>query len=190
MAPKSEFMGEKVEEVSRIVFAGFGGQGILFLGKLLAYSGLIEQREVSWIPSYGPEMRGGTANCHVVISPFEIGSPTVSVPDVLVAMNRPSMERFVKDIKPGGYLFYNSSLIDVKPSRADIKIIAVPANEIAESLGDPGIANVVMCGAIVENTSVVQMKSIKMAMEKIVSSARVHLLELNHKALEAGRKCC
>jgi 2-oxoglutarate ferredoxin oxidoreductase subunit gamma len=188
MAPKSEFMGEKVESVSRIVLAGFGGQGILFLGKLLAYSGLIEQREVSWIPSYGPEMRGGTANCHVVISPFEIGSPTVTVPDVLVAMNRPSMEKFIKDIKPGGYLFYNSSLIDVKPERDDIKIIPVPANEAAEKLGNPSIANVVMCGAIVKNTAVVQMDSIKKGMEKIISASRQHLLDANVKALEEGMK--
>lgn len=188
MAPKREFMGETVESVSRIVLAGFGGQGILFLGKLLAYSGLIEQREVSWIPSYGPEMRGGTANCHVVISPFEIGSPTVSIPDVLVAMNRPSMDKFINDIKPGGYLFYNSSLIEGKPEREDIKIIPVPVNEIAEKLGNPSVANVVMCGAIIKNTEVVQFESIKKGMAKIVSGARKHLMDINIKALEEGMK--
>lgn len=188
MAPKTEFMGEKIEQVFRIVFAGFGGQGVLFAGKLLAYAALIEKREVSWIPSYGPEMRGGTANCHVVISPFEIGSPTVTVPDVLVVLNRPSMERFERDVKEGGIMFYNSSLIDIEPKRGNIEAIAVPASGLAGELDNISIANVVMCGALIEKTRMVSFESVRKAMEKCVSSSRKHLIESNLAALEKGKE--
>jgi len=186
MAPKTEFMGEKVEQLSRIVIAGFGGQGVLFTGKLLAYAGLTEQRQVSWIPSYGPEMRGGTANCHVVISPFEIGSPVVTVPDILVALNRPSMEKFEPDVKPGGFLFYNSSLIDLEHKRDDITYVGLPASEIAEEIGAGQIGNVVVCGALVAKTGIVQFESLYKALEKCVSKSRMELMELNRKALEKG----
>jgi 2-oxoglutarate ferredoxin oxidoreductase subunit gamma len=186
MSPKTEFMGEKVEQLSRIVIAGFGGQGVLFSGKLLAYAGLAEQREVSWIPSYGPEMRGGTANCHVVISPFEIGSPVVTVPDILIALNRPSMEKFEADVKPGGFLFYNTSLIDLKPAREDITYVGIPASGIAEEVGNPQIANVVVCGALVARTGIVQFESLLKALEKCVSKSRMDMMEMNRKALDKG----
>ena len=126
-----------------ILCAGFGGQGILFLGKMIAKAGMIEDKEVSWIPSYGPEMRGGTANCSVVVSDKKIGSPVVCKPTILVAMNRPSLEKFEVDIKPNGILLYNKTLIEVAPKRTDVQIKAVNVTGIASELGNVKLANVV-----------------------------------------------
>ena len=130
----------------RMIIAGFGGQGVLLIGQLIAYAGMLADKEVSWMPSYGPEMRGG-ANCAVVVSDEPVASPKVEEADLVIAMNRPSMELFEKALVPGGVLIYNSSLIDVKPTRQDIQVVAVPCNDIANDLGSLRSTNMVMLGA-------------------------------------------
>lgn len=169
------------------IFAGFGGQGVMLMGQLLAYSGMYEGKNTTYVPSYGPEMRGGTANCSVVVSDELIGSPVISEPNIVVAMNRPSMERFEGMIKSGGILFYNSSLIDVKPKRTDIKVIAVPANEIATEIGNSRVANMVVIGAILKSTSIVHMDTVmKVLQEKVLTGKKKDLVEINRKAIEKG----
>ena len=133
-----------------MVFAGFGGQGVLFAGKVVAYAGLIEGRELSWLPSYGPEMRGGTANCSVCLSDEAIGSPLVTNPNVLVAMNRPSLDKFVNDVEPGGVILLDSSLIDVQVERDDVTVCYVPASKLAEENGLKGLANIILVGKLFE----------------------------------------
>ncbi len=121
--------------IQRIIFAGFGGQGVLFAGKTVAYAGMDKSLEISWLPSYGPEMRGGTANCSVTVSDMPIGSPIISKPDVLIAMNKPSLEKFMNMVEPGGVIVYDSSLIDTKITRDDVKVAAIPAKKIADEAG-------------------------------------------------------
>lgn len=134
------------------IIAGFGGQGVLLLGQMLAYAGMLEGKQVSWMPSYGPEMRGGTANCTVVISDEEIGSPVVSQPSCVIALNLPSLDKFEPMVKPGGLLLINSSLVDREPRRDDIKAVALPATEIASELGNIRVTNMVALGALVQLT--------------------------------------
>ena len=134
------------------IFAGFGGQGVLLMGQLLAYAGMMEDKEVSWLPSYGPEMRGGTANCSVVVSDAEIASPVVNHADAVVIMNQPSLEKFEKMVKPGGVLIYNSDLVTYKNPRTDVKVIPVPANSVAAEMGNDKVANVIALGALAEAT--------------------------------------
>ena len=131
-----------------IVFAGFGGQGILFAGKVVAYAGLIEGRELSWLPSYGPEMRGGTANCSICLSDEPIGSPLVTNPNVLIAMNRPSLDKFVNEVEPGGTILLDSSLIDERVERDDVTVFYVPASKLAEENGLKGLANLILVGKL------------------------------------------
>ena len=131
----------------QIILAGFGGQGVLLAGQIIAYAGMNEGKNVSWLPSYGPEMRGGTANCNVVVSDEEVGSPVVVEADCLIVMNRPSLEKYEKDLKPGGLLLLDSDLIEIEPTRTDIKVIKVPANSLAEQAGSIKAANMVMLGA-------------------------------------------
>ena len=133
---------------TEIIIAGFGGQGVLFCGQLLAYAGMDEGKEITWIPSYGPEMRGGTANCTVVISDEEIGSPFVHNPQAVIAMNRPSLDKYEDLVKPGGFLVINTSMTDRKANRKDITVIEIAANEKAEELGDQRMANMVLLGAL------------------------------------------
>ena len=135
---------------TRILFAGFGGQGILFAGKFLAYKGLIENKEVSWLPSYGPEMRGGTANCSVIISDEPIGSPIVSDPDVLVVMNLPSLDKYEDSVVSGGKIFVDSSLVDRKVKRDDVDVYYIPATKIAEENGIPTLANMIITGKVIK----------------------------------------
>lgn len=168
------------------IFAGFGGQGVMLMGQLMAYSGMYEGKQVSWFPSYGPEMRGGTANCSVVVSDEPVGSPVISEADILVAMNRPSMEKFENSLKPGGILFYNSSLIDVKPTRTDIKVIAIPANDIATELGNAKVANMVVMGAILKATGIVELETVMSVLKKTMTGKKQDLLPLNRTALEKG----
>jgi 2-oxoglutarate ferredoxin oxidoreductase subunit gamma len=169
------------------IFAGFGGQGVMLMGQLLAYSGMYEGKNVSWFPSYGPEMRGGTANCSVVVSDDPVGSPVISEPSILVAMNRPSMEKFEEVLKTGGTLFYNSSLIDVKPKRTDIKVVAVPANDIATAIGNSRVANMVVIGAILKSTGIVQIDTVmKVLQEKVLTGKKQDLVAINRAALEKG----
>jgi 2-oxoisovalerate ferredoxin oxidoreductase beta subunit len=175
---------ERRYENPSIKAAGFGGQGILLLGVGLAQAGMMEGYNVSWIPSYGPEMRGGTANCHVHISEKPVGSPVVSFPSVLVAMNRPSLEKFEKDVQEGGLIIYDSSLIDIKPSRSDVEIIDIPATKIADELGNTRIANMVILGALVGYTNILHKDTLIATLNHIISRKR--LIDINKKAVEKG----
>ena len=166
--------------------AGFGGQGIMVMGQVMCYAGLDEGLHVSWFPSYGAEMRGGTANCQVVIDKEEIGSPVIGKPDVVVAMNNPSLLKFESTVKPGGKLFINSTLVDRKPTRTDIEIYHVPGNEIAMKLGNARVANMVILGAMLEKTKVVPQDAVMKALEEHLPKRHHHLLPVNRQALEAG----
>ena len=168
------------------LFAGFGGQGMLLIGQFLAYAGMIEGKHVSWLPSYGPEMRGGTANCSVVISDKPIASPVITKATCVVAMNRPSLDKFEDTVRAGGTLIVNSSLIDVKSKRDDINVFYVPANEIAEELGSTQVANMVILGAYLELSKCVQLDSILEALLNKLGKKRAHLIEANKQAIEAG----
>lgn len=168
------------------IFAGFGGQGVMLIGQLVAYSGMHAGLNVSWFPSYGPEMRGGTANCSTVLSDGVVGSPIVSQPDALVAMNRPSLEKFQKAVKPGGVIVYNASLINIKPDRSDVRVIAVPANDIAAELGSDKIANMVALGALIQATGAVTLDDIMASLKKVLPEHRHNLLPLNEQALKRG----
>jgi len=172
-------------EEARFKIAGFGGQGVLLLGMLLSTAGMLARRQVSWIPSYGPEMRGGTANCSVTLADSEIGSPLIEHPTVLVALNGPSLERFAGDVVPGGRIYYNSSMIEKPPDRADVKTIAVPANEIADRVGSPKVANMVVLGAMLADGCAVSREAVLAALPLVVKS-RTDLLELDRRALSAG----
>ena len=173
-----------------LIMAGFGGQGIMFAGQLLAYAGMLEDRCVSWIPSYGPEMRGGTANCSVVVSGREISCPMVSTPTILLALNMPSLEKFEPTVVSGGIIIYNSSLASRPPARNDVEVVAVPANQIAEELGNSRITNMVILGALIQKTALINMKSVFAALEKVLPEHRHHLIGLNRQALEAGAEYC
>lgn len=170
----------------QILIAGFGGQGILFSGKFLAYEGLIDGKEVSWLPSYGPEMRGGTANCSIIISDNKIGSPIVDKPDVLIAMNGPSYDKYINEIKPGGQVFVDSSLIDRKCDRDDIDAYYIPATQIASDDNMNGLANMIMLGLFIKHTDVIPKENIEKAMKKVVSAKKQNLYDLNMKAVEVG----
>ncbi|MBC5648087.1 2-oxoacid:acceptor oxidoreductase family protein [Christensenella tenuis] len=170
----------------QIILAGFGGQGVLLAGQIIAYAGMNEGKNVSWLPSYGPEMRGGTANCNVVVSDEEVGSPVVVEADCLIVMNRPSLEKYEKDLKPGGLLLLDSDLIEIEPTRSDIKVIKVPANSLAEQAGSIKAANMVMLGAYNACAHVVQNKTIIECLEKIMGEKKAHLIPMNEQALELG----
>ncbi len=169
-----------------IIFAGFGGQGLLFAGKLIAYGGMIEGKEVSWIPSYGPEMRGGTANCSVRISDMPVSSPVVSNPDYLIVMNTPSYTKFIDSVRPGGKVFIDSSMIDEKCNRTDIDCFYIPATELAHDNGVDGMANIVLCGKLLKETGVIKTESVENALRKIIPESRKALVELNLKAVKIG----
>jgi 2-oxoglutarate ferredoxin oxidoreductase subunit gamma len=171
---------------TEIIFAGFGGQGVLFAGQLLSYSAMEYGREVTWIPSYGPEMRGGTANCSVVISDEEIGSPFVSTPTAVIAMNLPSLDKYEKMVKPGGVVIVNSSLIKRKPTRTDIKVVRLPANEIAEKIGNLRVTNLVMLGALVQALGVIPLEVVEAAIEHHTPERHKRFLPLNLQALRQG----
>jgi 2-oxoglutarate ferredoxin oxidoreductase subunit gamma len=171
-----------------IIMAGFGGQGIMLMGKLLTYAGMKEEKEVSWMPSYGPEMRGGTANCTVIISDKKIPSPMSSKPDSIIVMNLPSLDKFLPKVKSGGTIFMNSSLIEEEVTRDDVKVIKVPANETANEIGNSKIANMVMLGSFVEEKKIVKPETVKDSLEKVLSARNQKLIDLNVKALEKGKE--
>jgi 2-oxoglutarate ferredoxin oxidoreductase subunit gamma len=171
---------------TEIFVAGFGGQGVLFAGQLLSYAALGEGKETTWIPSYGPEMRGGTANCTVVISDEEIGSPMVRYPQAIIAMNLPSLDKYEKALKPGGLLVINSSIIARHAERTDINVVEVPANEIAEQLGDKRMTNMVMLGALLANLPVLPVSAIEKALEEHLPARHKRLLPMNSEALKKG----
>jgi len=169
-----------------IRMSGFGGQGVISAGILLAQAGLLEGKNVSWFPSYGAEMRGGTANCSVVIATEEVASPIVSRPETAIVLNEPSLTKFEPMVRPGGLLIINSSLINSKPKRTDIKIAYVPCNAIAQELGNIKVANMVALGAFAGLTGAVSVESIGRALPKVFKRARPEILELNIKALKKG----
>jgi 2-oxoisovalerate ferredoxin oxidoreductase beta subunit len=168
----------------RVKIAGFGGQGILVLGLVLADAGMRQGYQVSWLPSYGPEMRGGTANCHVILSDLKVGSPLVSRPTVLIAQNRPSLERFEAEVVPNGIIMYDSSLIDVEPKRKDVRVVPVPAAKLADELGDTRVSNIVTLAALMEYTGVVSKEAVLQAIPATLP--RKEFIELNIKAVEKG----
>ncbi len=176
----------KGNKVNTILLAGFGGQGVLTMGQFLAYSGMLEEKEVSWVPSYGPEMRGGTANCLITIGDEEIDSPIFESPDAAIVMNRPSLDKFENRVRPGGFLLADSSMIDRPIQRGDICSYAIPANEIANSLGNIKVANMVLLGALLELTNVIKRDSLIECLQKVLSSSKQQLLDINRKALEKG----
>ena len=170
---------------AEIVIAGFGGQGVLFAGQLLAYAGMAEGRHVTWIPSYGPEMRGGTAHCTVIISDEEIGSPLVRHPQIALVLNPPSMEKYAPQVKPSGWLIVDSSLVVERSGRADIHEVDVPAKDMAAELGMPQAANVVMIGTLLAETGVAQVETV----ERILTERFAHkpdVAEANRQALRLG----
>lgn len=170
----------------KILIAGFGGQGILFAGKFLAYIGLNEDRQVSWLPSYGPEMRGGTANCSIILSDTPIGSPIVDKPDILVAMNTPSLDKYVNEVVPGGTIFVDSALIDKKVERTDIDVVYIPASTMATENNLQGLANMIITGAIIKKCNITSFENTEAALEKVVPPTKVKLFEPNKKALTLG----
>ena len=170
----------------KLIIAGFGGQGVMAMGQLLTYSGMIEDKNVSWLPSYGPEMRGGTANCSVILSDEPVGSPVVTDSTASIVLNKPSLDKFENSVVPGGKLFINSSLIDKKSVRNDIDVYYIPANEIAIELGNDKVANMVMLGAFLEATKLVDIESILKAFTKVFGENKAHLVPLNKEALEKG----
>ena len=173
-------------EPLNLLLAGFGGQGLLFAGKLIAQAGLIEGREISWLPSYGPEMRGGTANCSVCLSDEPIGSPLVLEPDVLIAMNQPSLDKFIGDVAPGGMVIVDSTMVAHVPERADVTVLEVPATRLAEEAGLKGLANVILVGRLLKEIGFCGVEALDAAIVKSVPPKRAQLLEPNRRALEIG----
>ena len=174
-------------KTTQILIAGFGGQGILFAGKFLAYKGLLEDRQVSWLPSYGPEMRGGTANCNVILSDEPVGSPIVTDPDVLIVMNFPSLQKYVDTVVPGGQIYVDSTLIHEKVARTDVEVYYIPATQIASDAGVGNLANMVMMGSVLKNNRSLSFDGAESTTARLVPPAKAHLVELNMKALQAGR---
>ena len=174
-------------KTTEILIAGFGGQGILFSGKFLAYKGLVEDLQVSWLPSYGPEMRGGTANCSVILSEMPVGSPIITTPDVLVAMNLPSLQKYVDTVAPGGQIYVESSLIDVKVERTDVEVFYIPATQLAKEAGISTMANMIVMGALLENHPELSFEGTEAVVEKLVPASKAALKELNMKALSLGK---
>lgn len=173
----------------RILVAGFGGQGIVSMGKMLAYAGMREDKHVSSLPSYGPEMRGGTANCSVIISEREIASPFISHPDTLIVMNQASLDKFSKLVLNDGLIIANSSLVKVnRNTRTKIRVVGIPANDMAIELGNLKVANMIVLGAFARETAEVKLDFLKAALEKILPPRRHNLIPINVKALERGFK--
>ena len=170
----------------RIVVAGFGGQGVLLIGNILCHAGMDEGKNVSWLPSYGPEMRGGTASCSVTISDSEIGSPIVTQPEICIVMNQPSYDKYLPAVQKGGKMFVNASLIHPEMVRDDIETYLVPTAEVAKEVGNLRTANMVMLGAVVHETGLVEMHSVMKSLEESFGERRKHLLPVNEQAMQLG----
>ena len=170
----------------QMLLSGFGGQGILFAGKFLAYKGLTDGKQVSWLPSYGPEMRGGTASCSVIISDDAVGSPIISNPDVLVAMNLPSLDKFEKSVVSGGIILADSTLIERKVERDDVTVYYVPATRLASENGFPTLANMILMGKLLETLGDFDAEALKATLSKIIPPKRAEMLDVNLKALQLG----
>ena len=172
-----------------MIFAGFGGQGVMLMGQILAYAGMMEGQQVSWFPAYGPEMRGGTANCSVIIGDEAVGTPIVTEPQVIVAMNLPSLDKFEPHLAAGGTLLINSSLIERPAHRTDVKVLLVPCNDIAKELGNPKVANMVMVGAILAASGVVKIESVLQVLAKKIFKNKPEVMKLNEQAIRRGMAC-
>ena len=171
---------------TEIIIAGFGGQGIFFAGQILAYAGMDQGFEVTWFPSYGPEMRGGTANCTVVIADEEIGAPIVNHPKVVIAMNLPSLDKYEMSIQPQGTLVINSSMVNRPVTRRDIKVVEIPANELAETLGDKRMANMLMLGGLLANHPILPIEAVEKALKEHLPERHQHLFTKNCEAIRKG----
>ena len=171
-----------------LIAAGFGGQGLMVLGQIIAYTGMHEGRNVTWIPSYGPEMRGGTANCSVIVSDNQIGSPVVPEADYVVVMNQPSLKKFEPMVKSGGALFYNSDLIKPERNREDIKIYPIPANTIANALGNDKVANIVMLGALVTAGDIVSENAALEMLDEKLGKKKPEFIPMNRSAFQKGKE--
>jgi len=170
----------------RIIFAGFGGQGVLFCGKVAAYAALIDNHEVTWLPSYGPEMRGGTANCGVCISEHPIGSPLVSEPNVLMALNGPSFDKFIDLVPSEGLVLIDSTLVERECSRGDIKIFRIPASQLSLDEHLEGLSNMILLGKLLKETGFSSLASVEKSLEKCIPARKQHLLEHNIRAVKLG----
>ncbi|WP_054750298.1 2-oxoacid:acceptor oxidoreductase family protein [Ruminiclostridium josui] len=166
-----------------LIIAGFGGQGILSAGRLLAYAGMLEGKNVSWLPSYGPEMRGGTANCSVVISDEPVGSPILDTANVLIVMNGPSLEKFEKSVVSGGLIISDSSLVEAKPVRTDIDFVGIPATQMASDMGNLTYANIIILGKLLAKTEIVSKKSFEAALKKVLPPKKHYMIPDEMKAL-------
>ena len=175
-------------KTTQILIAGFGGQGVLFAGKFLAYKGLLEDLQVSWLPSYGPEMRGGTANCNVILSDDPVGSPIITTPDVLIAMNLPSLQKFVNDVVPGGQIYVDSTLIGEKVERTDVEVFYIPATQMAKEAGVSTLANMIIMGHVLQNNSELSFEGTEVTVKKLVPAKKAALVDLNMKALQLGKE--
>ena len=173
-------------KTTQILIAGFGGQGVLFAGKFLAYKGLVQDKQVSWLPSYGPEMRGGTANCSVIISDMPVGSPIITNPDVLVAMNLPSLQKFVDTVVPGGHILVDSTLITAKVERTDVQVHYIPATQMAKDAGFSTLANMILTGKVLKEIDAVSFDGNKETLESFIPAKKANLIEINCQALQAG----
>ena len=173
-------------KTTQILIAGFGGQGVLFAGKFLAYKGLVQDKQVSWLPSYGPEMRGGTASCSVIVSDTPVGSPIITNPDVLVAMNLPSLTKFVNDVVPGGKIFIDSTLIYAKVERSDVEVFYIPATQIAKDAGFATLANMVLMGKVMRECDAVSYDGNKATLEAFIPAKKAALIDVNCQALQTG----
>ena len=173
-------------KTTQILIAGFGGQGVLFAGKFLAYKGLVQDKQVSWLPSYGPEMRGGTANCSVILSDTPVGSPIITTPDILVAMNLPSLQKFVDAVVPGGKIIIDSTLIDIKVERSDVEVFYVPATQMAKDAGFATLANMILAGKVLKETDSVSWDGNKQTLEAFIPAKKANLIDVNCKALQLG----
>lgn len=173
---------------TEIIISGFGGQGVLFAGQLMAYTALDNHLHVTWIPSYGPEMRGGTAHCIVIVSDEEIGSPVVRNPKAVIVMNLPSLEKYEPLIKPGGVLVVNQSLVDRSPTREDLDVVVIPANEIAEEIGNRRLTNLVLLGALLQRLPVFTLEAVGKSLGKHIPQRHKEMFDMNLAALERGYK--
>ena len=169
-----------------IILAGFGGQGILFAGKLLAYLGMVADKELSWLPSYGPEMRGGTCNCHVILSDEPVSSPLITKPTVLFAMNQPSVDKFIDSVAEGGVVVYDSSLITEEIKRKDVTVVAIPATKIANEMGASKLANMILTGAMIKATGLADIETVEKALSKVIPAKKADMLELNLNCIKKG----
>ena len=173
-------------KTTQILIAGFGGQGVLFAGKFLAYKGLVQDKQVSWLPSYGPEMRGGTANCSVILSDTPVGSPIITTPDILVAMNLPSLQKFVDAVAPGGKIIIDSTLVGAKVERTDVEVFYIPATQMAKDAGFATLANMILAGKVLQQTENVSWEGNKETLEAFIPAKKANLIDVNCKALQLG----